>query len=499
MEFSDLSQILGGDTYSQMFSDLGFSGPSQTQWGDSFDPSLGWMDNSGFAMNEGGSLNAILPRVSEDATNFINDKGLTFGWEQTGPGLTGTLSAYNPNRTLAGMWKQKDDVGDPLASLALGVALGPLASGLGGAFGGGLTGKIAGGALTGGLGSVVQGGKFGEGLLSGGLGGLVSGFNPAAKLGIENGLIQRGVNSAISGTLSGMARGADFGDALKGAATGAAFNTAGAAMNDLFPSMYKSFMGGNDTSLPALSDNPQMNASYPSDFGNLGNVLRGTQMSFPTPNSDMYQDSSSWLGSIGLPSLSSNPTQNASYGEGYKPPGAGLLEQAGVRGEMSYAPPTANITPDFFQSPSVSSGGGAPDARPLSFSLPSLNQLGSFAANNAGTLAQMLYGMYNNRRQQRLIGDQIAGLRGLYGQNSPYAQQLRARLNAQAAAGGRRSNTGARETQLQAMLADRAASLAPSLAQMQMGQNALRNSNLGIVMGGVRNLKGLGDLFGLGG
>ena len=90
-------------------------------------------------------------------------------------------------------------------------------------------------------------------------------------------------------------------------------------------------------------------------------------------------------------------------------------------------------------------------------------RLGGFALNNAGDLASMLYGIYNNRKQQKALGQQISGLQNMYSQNSPYAQQLRNKLAAQASARGTRLNTAGRETQLQAALADRAVSLAPSL------------------------------------
>jgi len=64
----------------------------------------------------------------------------------------------------------------------------------------------------------------------------------------------------------------------------------------------------------------------------------------------------------------------------------------------------------------------------------------------------------------------------LFGQNSPYAQQRRAKLNAQAAQRGRRSNTAGRETQFQAMLADRNAQMSPHLMQLNQAKGQLQNS-----------------------
>jgi hypothetical protein len=130
--------------------------------------------------------------------------------------------------------------------------------------------------------------------------------------------------------------------------------------------------------------------------------------------------------------------------------------------------------------------------------LPNTGQLGAFLGNNAGTLANLMFGLYNNRKQSGALQSQINGLQGLYQQNSPYAQQLRAKLQAQAAQRGTRANTAGRETQLQAQLADKAASLAPSLYQMQTGQNNLTNQRNQTLWNGFNQLgglKGLQELF----
>ena len=123
-----------------------------------------------------------------------------------------------------------------------------------------------------------------------------------------------------------------------------------------------------------------------------------------------------------------------------------------------------------------------------SFSMPSFmptgGQIGGFLGNNAGDLAAMLYGLNNNRKQRKALQGQQQqaqqSLESLYGQNSPYAKQLRANLAAKGAASGHRINTGGREVQLQAMLADRAAqhqaALGPQMFQNQMAQGKLQNS-----------------------
>jgi hypothetical protein len=168
------------------------------------------------------------------------------------------------------------------------------------------------------------------------------------------------------------------------------------------------------------------------------------------------------------------------------------------------------FNPDFgFGGDQLSSAfSGAPDQRALSsgqsdFSLASIlgdagGRLGNFALNNAGDLASMLYGFYNNRKQQKALGQQVSSLQGLYGQNSPYAAQLRNKLNAQAAQTGRRSNVAGRETQLQAMLADRSASLAPTLMQLNQARGGLKNNNMNMLLQGANKMglfSGLGSLF----
>ena len=133
----------------------------------------------------------------------------------------------------------------------------------------------------------------------------------------------------------------------------------------------------------------------------------------------------------------------------------------------------------------------------------------------------MLYGFYNNRRQQRQlqqpmnnmsnqVNQATTQLQNLFTQNSPYAQQLRAKLNAQAAASGRRSNVAGRETQFQAMLAEKAASTLPQIANMQnsLMQNQLQmqqrrgqlqsslGSNTISLLGKMGAFNGLANMFG---
>ena len=99
-------------------------------------------------------------------------------------------------------------------------------------------------------------------------------------------------------------------------------------------------------------------------------------------------------------------------------------------------------------------------------------------------------------------GKMLGGLQGLYSQNSPYAQQMRQSLQRRDAAGGRRSQYGPREVELQAKLAQMASSQIPAMNQLQQRQNMNRaimlQQGLGAFnkMGGLEGLQGL---FGMGG
>lgn len=112
-----------------------------------------------------------------------------------------------------------------------------------------------------------------------------------------------------------------------------------------------------------------------------------------------------------------------------------------------------------------------------------------------GGLVGLGLGMNNNR----MLGQQIGNLQGLYGQNSPYATALRQQLERRDAAAGRRSQYGPREVELQAALAGNAARLAPSLQQLysqKMGNTNLAAATLmNNLMKNPNMFSGLSGLF----
>jgi hypothetical protein len=139
-----------------------------------------------------------------------------------------------------------------------------------------------------------------------------------------------------------------------------------------------------------------------------------------------------------------------------------------------------------------------PNATPQGFSMPTAGQVGNFAGNNMGTLLTGLYSLYNNNKMRNQIGNQMQGLQGLYSAGSPYAKQLEAKIAANAAARGTRSNVAGRDVQLQAALADKAASMAPNMFQMQQAQNGLQSSQMNDVLKMMRDtglMKSLGNMF----
>lgn len=112
-----------------------------------------------------------------------------------------------------------------------------------------------------------------------------------------------------------------------------------------------------------------------------------------------------------------------------------------------------------------------------------------------------LAGLYSGIQGARSANATANSLSGMYGQNSPYAQQLRQQLARQDAAAGRRSQYGTREVELQARLAGMANQAAPNIlaAQNQRYMNMARIAN---TIGGLSKLypqisQGLNGLSGL--
>ena len=111
-----------------------------------------------------------------------------------------------------------------------------------------------------------------------------------------------------------------------------------------------------------------------------------------------------------------------------------------------------------------------------------------------GNVLGTLGSLYQGYQGSRDIGGQIKGLQSLYGQNSPYSQMLRQQLERRDAAGGRRSQYGPREVELQAKLAEMNSRNAPTLAGLYDRKMANRNMMLKGLGYGYDQMGGIGGI-----
>lgn len=108
-----------------------------------------------------------------------------------------------------------------------------------------------------------------------------------------------------------------------------------------------------------------------------------------------------------------------------------------------------------------------------------------------------LAGLYGNYQNNKNIGGMLGGLQSLYSQDSPYAQAMRQQLQRRDAAGGRRSQYGPREVELQAKLAQMASNQIPAMAQLNNSRMANRNAMINNVLAYGKK-SGLFDRMGAG-
>jgi len=379
-------------------------------------------------------------------------KGYTFNYK---PGEDGaaTLEAFNPQGTLANTYNQRGQTGinkavttvaPILATMAFGGALAPL-------LGGGALGAMGGNALASGGMTGMRGGSLGQigsSMLSSALSSGMGSFNPAGQLGLS-GTLGNMFNSGVGGAANTALKGGSGSDILTSGLQGSlvtGMNNVGNSMSNTFGDLWNSFSGG-------------------------GGDDSGMSFEYAQPNNDMS------LGDYAQPEDQSFSFDQSVPTPEWSSPAVGMKTMQSVEQPSSFA--------DF----SMPGNMGA--------------SVGNFLGSHGGDLASMLYGFYNNKKQQKALQGQQEGLAGLYSQNSPYAQQLRNNLQAKAAAGGKRLNTSGREVQLQAALADRAAQMAPAMYQMQQGQNSLQNNNMNMLLQGANKMgafkalnNGLQGMFG---
>lgn len=500
---------LGQDTLNSLFANLGFSGIGDGYQGLG---DLNWSDTLG--TDESGNP-MFSGELTPEALQAID--GFKFDWAPSGKRNEGMLTAFNPQGTEVGRFKQTDastaqralEAGalaaagfggagllglGPLAGLGAGLGAGTTAASSTGAaaplsavpgeiaaslasysptlpsaamtpsiqgLGGGLNSILMGGLKSGTLNAGVNaalGGDPGKGFLSGFVGGTLGGLNPAGSLGIDNPYMSKAVNSAVSSTAGALAGGQDFPDALNAGLHGGVMgglqqglSSLGSSLSGLMDNIF-----GNQqtpTSL-GMSPDPAQNASYPggmSSKDSLYAAMTDGGMRQATPQVAM---------------------QNASYPAGQTPLSIAYVGNTQPQRQIQSL---GDLFKDF-----------------------NMQNLGKFAGNNLGTLLPLAYGLYNYNEQKRQLNRMMGGLNSLYNPNGAYATQLRGKLEARDAAAGRRSNYEGRETQLMANLADRTASMAPTMFQMQQGKDMLNNRMFMNTLASFDKLGGfkLGNLFG---
>lgn len=252
---------------------------------------------------------------------------------------------------------------------------------------------------------------------------------------------------------------------------------------------YNSYTSSN-TSLPTDSNTYQEATPgggsitvKPSDFynganaaSNVGNVTQGNKMGDYQLSDNSYMNPD--MGTLGT----------GTYGTGDQAPNTGGIGAGsyGIPGGENSIPsaPTPGLMDQL--SGYLNSGYGKLARAGLSLANPNLgavaNGLAGAGNGDLGKAAfDTLSSLYLNNRANRVnrqYQDQMNGmigqLSGLYSNSSPYAQQLRQELERKDAAAGRRSQYGGRETQLQAMLAEKQAGLAPM--QNLLTSQAMQNS-----------------------
>jgi hypothetical protein len=299
-----------------------------------------------------------------------------------------------------------------LVGRAIGTAIGSAFTGgaLSGAMGSSVAGGAASGALWGGAQSGLSGGSFGEGAIRGGLSG-----GAAA-----------GIGNAISGVTSGYDQIPEY---LRGAINGG-------------------LTGGT---LSALQGNGfQSGLESGAARGAFGQAMGY----FTNNNGSKPVDT--WGDDFGPEADTNYSNEGRNYSTPTSIEGSPVNSQAP---QLSFIDRLGQVYNDF---------AGKPGGTPQSLN-NSTQQQGNPYVNAASTLASL----YSAYRGMKGNGSYLNSLQNMYGQNSPYAQQLQQELARRDAASGRRSQYGTRSVELQAALAKANAGMAPAIMQGQ--QNDFNN------------------------
>lgn len=424
---------------------------------------------------ETGSPGTYTPEFS----NWLNQNGYKLNYAN--PEGSGLQYSYltDPNGKMLSYGSIPSDSGfGPIGNFALqALTTGLMTGGLGSMMGGagiGSLGQAAGQGALGGSLSSMQGGKFLQGFAGGALGSLANtgigetpeiignnpsayvpaqpGLTPAGAMGVTNSIGAKMINSGLGGALGNLAGGNSLKESLQAGLTSAA----GAGISQGLNQFGKNFTNTFSSLLGQEGLDPETG-----DFPGSGGTNMEANQEANIPSFDPSSGEKVWEGT----------TTGSPYVD--------------WKNSISQENPTMTAQ-------SASDGLTYSGA-----SVPSLGDIRSWAGNHLGDIATSLYGVYNNRKQSKELSNQMQSLRDLYSSSSPYAQQLKNKITAEAAAKGHRANTAGREVQLQAALADRYASLAPALFQLQQSKGQLQNSLMNNAltsfgkMGGWDGLKSL--------
>ena len=303
---------------------------------------------------------------------------------------------------------------------------------------GALRGSVVNGGLTaakGGSGSdILKGAAIGG--VTGGIGGGISYANPAEYAGISDPQLGKYFNNAISSGVNSSLTGGNIGDALKNSAIGSGVN-----------------YGANGVANWANSPGGNMSYDMP-DVGTIGGTMQ-----------DQYGENSATMGGATIPAQVAANTENIPYTD-TAPQQQQNPFKTGVQQFLGML------------APSGASGSG------------------QVSGNGLGNMTGSLMGLYSAWQKRKQLGQLQGGLEGLYGQDSPYAQQLRQTLARHDAASGRRSQIGPREVELQARLAGLNAQMAPTLQNIIGQRNGATNMgmyNLAQLFGNTRLGQTAGD------
>lgn len=302
---------------------------------------------------------------------------------------------------------------------------------------GALRGAVTNGGLTaakGGNGSdILKGAAIGG--VTGGIGGGISYANPAGYVGINDPQYGKYFNGAVSSGVNAGLTGGNVGDALKNSAIGSGINYGANGVANYANS------GGN------------MSYDMP-DIGTIGGTMQ-----------DQYGENSATMGGATIPAQVAANTENIPY---------------------------TDTAPQQQQQNPFKSG----LQQFLGIMAPSSSGNGQISGNGLGNMTGSLMGLYSAWQKRKQLGQLQGGLEGLYGQDSPYAQQLRQTLARHDAASGRRSQIGPREVELQARLAGLNAQMAPTLQNIIGQRNGATNMgmyNLAQLFGNTRLGQTAGD------